>query len=388
MNRADPWSTLNKGDCLLGIPTISRFFAVDPDKSPMCGQAHYGYAVLLPSLFFAPMAILSWGLHRHNGAVLFAALAAIGPALIALCRTRVVITHDKVCVIARTLWRKRVLEEPRGNYAALRYDLVERMVGRTTWTGHILVLEHASRPERSIPVFWSTDFADVARWQTRLAAALGVATMEIAGGGIHAVAPADIERPLAEKSTAAETKTCPGAPPADLSLERHGHRTDVILPPSPRRFKGALIAAALLAPPAVAAFALMRDSGPAFLLGATAFVAAVMVLGNGLSRLGSTRPRQIRRLSLSPDGLSCHWRGWMSLPVSAHHSWHRVLAAEIGPGPWGGQDVLTIRTAGACYLTPPGLSRPAMEWLKVAIAAETPRNSNETEPPAEARNTA
>jgi hypothetical protein len=369
MSGADPWTTLNKGECLLGIPTISRFFAVDTGASPMCGRAHYGYAVLLPSLILAPMALLAWKVHEHNGAMLFAALAAIGPVLSVFCRTRVVITDDKVRVVARVLWRKSVFEEPRSNYVALRYKLLRRNGGWISWTGHILLLEHASRPERSLPVFWSTDFADVARWQTRLATALGVATMEIAGGNTQVVAPIDIERPLAERPPPAKATSRPGAPAADLAVEHSGDRTDVTLPQPPRSFKGAVIATALLALPLVAAFAMIRDLSPGFLLGAAALFVVVMILGNGVSRIGSTEPHQIRRLSLSPDSLGLHWRGWMARPVSAHHPWHRVLATEIGPGPWGGKDVLTIRTANACYVTPPGLSRPALDWLKTAITA-------------------
>lgn len=367
MKKADAWSTLSNNDCLLGVPTDSRFFAVDTNASPVRGRVHYGYSVLLPTLIFAPLAILAWRTHYDNGVMLFAALAAIDPALLATCQSRIVITDDTVRVIVRRVWRKRVLEEPRSNYVALRYRLMFRTVGKTSWTGHVLWLEHDSRPERSLPVFWSTDFADVARWQTRLATALGVATTEIAGGGTHAIAPADIERPLAEKSPAAEVAVRTGTPPAELSVECRGDHTDIALPNPPRRLKGAMIAAALLAPPAAIALMVIRLPDPALLLAVVALAVVWTVLADGVSRLGSTQPRQLRRLSLSSDGLSCHWRGWMLLPASAHPPWHRILAVEIGPGPWGDKDVLTIRTAAACYTTPPGLSRPALEWMAAAI---------------------
>ncbi|MGE5514750.1 MAG: hypothetical protein ACM31D_02910 [Bacteroidota bacterium] len=335
------------------------FFALDPSSTPMRGQVHVGYAKVTLGLAVAGTLLT---LERGWGIPLGLLCAALTLWYFLCHRASVTIVDGLVHVkIGRLSGRALRLQEQLTHYVTLRHRFETVHYHESAQNWHLLELLHRDIPERTVPLFRSTDFADVAKWQASLALALGVETTEIASNGLQVVQPHDILRPLAETSP---LSPCP-SPPPDLDV-RMTSRGTVITLPSPAHVdrRGVRVAIAILALPTLATLLALPPTGIPIALLLAACGALLFLLVQSSFHLGADRPAQTTRLVLTAHGLALDFRHFMPGRHRAVIPWSRVHVVVITPEQ---SDILTIRTSDRCFVTPPGLSRPALEWMAAAI---------------------
>lgn len=359
MSGTEAWPPLGGNGKLLGIGSSMAFFALDPASSPMRGRVHIGLGPTVLGLVVAGTLAA-----RENGwAMALGVLCAmLTLGLFVWHRASVTIAHGVVRVTIRRVGQPVLcLQEPLAHYVALRhrFETVHFHEGARSW--HLLELVHRDGPDRNVPVFRSTDFADVAAWQARLAQALGLETHEIASNGTVAVKPHHILLPLAE--TSPPSPCLP--PPPDLDI-RMASRGTVITLPGPVRAerRGMRVAIAILALPALAALLALPPAGIPIALLLAACATLLVLLVRSSTHLGAERPAQIILLVLTAHGLALDFRHFIPGRRRTIIPWAKVHAVAIAAGQG---DILTIRTAEACFITPAGLSRPALDWMAAAI---------------------
>lgn len=367
MNRDLLW-ILNNGQAPAPIVARSVIEPLDVTATPMRARFHTGVNMLE---IFAGIAVLVLCFHL-TWWWLWLLLAALigGSVFVRFHWSEMTIDDSSITVVRHRPFRlDQTQVENRTDYVSLSYrstvsgrarsfngTLVDALLEPAR---HVLFLRHKEDYGRDAPLFWTTDWDEIAEWQAKLSAALGVPVEEMASAGQTMVAAEDLTKPLAIRVTPDELPDIDlETPPQGISVIRHNDTIFIQLPDDTRSRMGKRVATAILALPLLVPFAIMAPLEVQAIFGIMVVVVLIRwKLGGEKIPLAAHRITLDRHKGIRLHFPRLYWPSWRTI------GWTDLMAVE------NGRSFLIFRDRRDFWMAGEKLPTPDVEWLRSFITS-------------------